>query len=223
MKIRNLFTGIMAAVSAAAIITAGASAYDLNTDLGTFWSTSITVPSAEFAELTTDSVITVTFTTDDSLADMEGHSYWVIKPMVNDAGWPLISGISELTPSEDGSSYVVEPGDTSVSFTIPADFVEPVQIAGIAFMGHGVTLGEITVSNDAAAEAPTDVAEEPAEVVDTPADVVDAPAEVVDTPADTETTAPSKGNPDTGVEGVAAAAAVAVLGASAMLISRKRK
>ena len=221
MKIRNLFTGIMAAVSAAAIITAGASAYDLNTDLGTFWSTSITVPSAEFAELTSDSVVTVTFTTDDSLADVEGHSYWVIKPMVNDAGWPLIAGISELTPSEDGSSYVVEPGDTSVSFTIPADFVEPVQIAGIAFMGHGVTLGDITVSNDAAAEAPVEAAEteEAAENTEAPADI----AENAETPAATEVTAPTKGNPDTGVEGVAAAAAVAVLGASAMVISRKRK
>lgn len=214
MKIRNLLTGIMAAVSAAAILAVGVSAYDLNTDLGTFWSTSITVPSAEFADLTADSVVTVTFTTDDSLADMEGHDYWVIKPMVNDAGWPLITGISELTPSEDGSSYVVEPGDTSISFTIPADFVEPVQIAGVAFMGHGVTLGEITVSNDAAVETPAEV---PAE---TPAET---PAEVPADTADTETTVPAKGNPDTGVEGVAAAAAVAVLGASAMVISRKRK
>lgn len=214
MKIRNLFTGIMAAVSAAAILAVGVSAYDLNTDLGTFWSTSITVPSSEFAELTADSVVTVTFTTDDSLADMEGHDYWVIKPMVNDAGWPLITGISELTPSEDGSSYVVEPGDTSISFTIPADFVEPVQIAGVAFMGHGVTLGEITVSNDAAVETPAEVpAETPAEVP------TEAPADT----ADTETTVPAKGNPDTGVEGVAAAAAAAVLGASAMVISRKRK
>ena len=208
MKIRNLFTGIMAAVSAAAILAVGVSAYDLNTDLGTFWSTSITVPSSEFAELTADSVVTVTFTTDDSLADVEGHSYWVIKPMVNDAGWPLITGISELTPSEDGSSYVVQPGDTSVSFTIPADFVEPVQIAGVAFMGHGVTLGEITVSNDA-----------PEAAEDTPTEVDEA----AETPAETEASVPTKGNPDTGVEGVAAAAAAAVLGASAMVISRKRK
>ena len=149
---------------------------------------------------------------------MEGHDYWVIKPMVNDAGWPLISGISELTPSEDGSSYVVEPGDTSISFTIPADFVEPVQIAGVAFMGHGVTLGDITVSNDAAVETPAEVpAETPAE---TPAEV---PTETPADTADTETTVPAKGNPDTGVEGVAAAAAAAVLGASAMVISRKRK
>lgn len=200
MKIRTLITGIMAAVSAAAILAVGASAYDLNTDLGTFWSASVTVPSAEFAEITADSVVTVTFTTDDSLADVDGHSYWVIKPMVNDAGWPLISGISQLPPSEDGSAYVVQPGDTSISFTIPADFVEPVQIAGVAFMGHGVTLDTITVSN------------EPAE----------APAESSG-PADTAAATPSAENPDTGVEGAAAAAAVAALGACAMTLSRKRK
>lgn len=75
-------------------------------------------------------------------------------------------------------------------------------------MGHGVTLGEITISNDAPAESPA----EAAEVTETPADT-----------ADTEATVPAKGNPDTGVEGVATAAAVAVLGASAMVISRKRK
>lgn len=206
MKIRNLLSGVMAAVSAAAILAVGASAYDLNTDLGTFWSASVTVPSAEFAELTADSVVTVTFTTDDSLADVDGHSYWVIKPMVNDAGWPLISGISQLPPSEDGSAYVVQPGDTTVSFTIPADFVEHVQIAGVAFMGHGVTLETITVSNDAPAAAET-----PAEA-----------DEAAETPA-AEEAAPANGNPDTGAAGMGAVAAAAVLGASAMLLSRKRK
>lgn len=201
MKIRSLITSVVAAVSAAAILTAGVSAYDLNKDLGTFWSASVTVPSSEFEGITTDSQITVTFTTDDSLADVDGHSYWVIKPMVNDAGWPLITGISEMPASEDGSAYVVEPGDTSVTFTIPADFIEPVQIAGIAFMGHGVKLETLTVSNDAPAETP----------------------EVADTPAETEPTVPANSNPNTGVEGVAAVAAVAALGASAMVISRKRK
>lgn len=208
MKIRNLFTGIAAAVSAAAILAVGASAYDLNTDLGTFWSTSITVPSAEFAELTSDSSVTVTFTTDDSLADMEGHSYWVIKPMVNDAGWPLINGISELTPSEDGSAYVVNPGDTSITFTIPEDFVEPVQIAGIAFMGHGVTLETITVSNDAPSAEPA------------PVETEEAPAENNEAVSNTQ---PVKGNPDTGIEGVSTAAALGLAGAAALIISRKRK
>lgn len=203
MKIRAILTSALAAVSAAAILTAGVSAYDLDKDLGTFWSASVTVPSSEFEGITTDSQITVTFTTDDSLADVDGHSYWVIKPMVNDAGWPLISGISEMPASEDGSAYVVEPGDTSVTFTIPADFIEPVQIAGVAFMGHGIKLETLTVNNDA-----------PADVVDTPADDASPAA---------ETPASAKGNPDTGVEGAFGAAALAAVSAAAVVLSKKRK
>ena len=200
MKIKNLFSGVIAAASAAAILTAGVSAYDLNKDMGMMWSASITVPSGEFAELAEKPYVTVTFTTDDSLADMDGHDYWVIKPMVNDSGWPLITGISELTPSEDGSSYSVNSGDTSVTFTIPADFTEAVQTAGIAFMGHGVTLGEITLSDEA------------------PAAAVTVPSSSTNTAVD------SKGNPDTGIEDIAVSAvAVAALSAAAVVISRKRK
>lgn len=208
MKIRKFFSGVITAVTAAALLTAGASAYDLNKDLGIMWSGSVTVPSSEFEALGDKPYVTVTFTTDDSLADMEGHSYWVIKPMVNDSGWPLITGISELTPSEDGSAYAVNPGDTSITFTVPSDFVEAVQNAGVAFMGHGVTLESITLS-DVAPEAPA--APAPAEP--------DAPAP--STPADN---APSKGSPDTGVESVAlSAAAAAALAGAVLAISKKKK
>lgn len=203
MKIRRFFSAVITACAAAAVLTAGASAYDLNKDLGLMWSASTTVPSSEFEGLGETPYVTVTFTTDDTLADMEGHSYWVIKPMVNDSGWPLITGISELTPSEDGSAYAVNPGDTSVTFTIPSDFVEAVQTAGIAFMGHGVTLESITLSD----QAPS------------------APA----APAETSSPAPAagadqKGNPDTGVEGIAVSAvAAAALAGTALVVSRKKK
>lgn len=196
MKLRKLLTGAAAAVCAAAILAVGASAYDLNTDLGTFWSASTTVPSAEFVGITGDSYITVTYTADQSLADMAGHEYWCIKPMINDSGWPLIDGIAELTPTEDGSAYDVDPASTSITFTIPEAHLEHVQIAGIAFMGHGITLETITISD----EAP-----------------------VTQAPAATDTAAPSKDSPDTGVEGIAAAAALGVIGAAAMAASRKRK
>lgn len=210
MKIRKILSGIITAVTAAAILTAGASAYDLNKDLGIMWSANITVPGSEFAELAEKPYITITFTTDDSLADMEGHSYWVIKPMINDSGWPLVAGIPELTPSEDGSSYSVNPGDTSVTFTIPADDVEHVQTAGLAFMGHGVTLGDITLSDQApAAPAVPAASAEPA-----------APAASAAPAANTD----SKGSPDTGVEDIAvSAAAVAALAGAALVISRKKK
>ncbi len=198
MKLRKLITGIAASVCAAAVLALGASAYDLNTDLSIFWSASKTVPGTEFIGVQDGAYITVTYSVDQSLADMAGHDYWCIKPMINDSGWPLVDGIAELIPSEDGSSYVIDPTTTSITFSIPEAHAEHVEIAGLAFMGHGITLETLTVSD----EAP---------VVETPA---------VDTSAPTDG---GKGNPDTGVEGAAAAAGIAALAAGAMAISRKRK
>ena len=148
MKIRKVLSVIAAAAVAVATFAVSASAYELNKDLKTGWSISTTIPGSEFAEITEDSVITLTYTADPSLADMPGHEYWVIKPMVNDTGWPLVENIKGLEPSEDGSSYVVPVDGTEVKFCVPADTIEHIKIAGIAFMGHGVTLGELTISND---------------------------------------------------------------------------
>ncbi len=199
MKLRKLFTGIAASLCAASLLAVAASAYDLNTDLNIFWSASKTVPGTEFIGAKDGGLyITVTYTADQSLADMEGHNYWCIKPMINDSGWPLVDGIAELTPTADGSAYDVDPEGTSITFTIPEAHAEHVEIAGLAFMGHGITLETLTVSDEApAAEAP-----------------------VVDTAAPTEG---NKGNPDTGVEGAAAAAAAASVAAGALILSRKRK
>lgn len=148
MKIRKIIATIAASVVALSAFAVCASAYELNKDLKTGWSISTTVPGSEFADLTADSVVTITYTADPSLADMPGHEYWVIKPMINDAGWPLVENITGLTPSEDGSSYVVDVDGTEIKFQFPADKIEHIQLAGLAFMGHGITLGEITYSND---------------------------------------------------------------------------
>ncbi len=64
----------------------------------------------------------------------------------------------------------------------------------------------------------------PAAADDTTADDTAAATADAEAPADdTATTAPSKGSPDTGVEGVAAAAGVAVVAAGAVVLSKKRK
>lgn len=148
MKKTKILSVIAAAAMSLSAFAVSASAYELNKDLKTGWSISTTIPGSEFAEVTENSVVTLTYTADPSLADMPGHEYWVIKPMVNDAGWPLIENIKGLEPSEDGSSYVVPVDGNEVKFSFPADKIEHIQIAGIAFMGHGVTLGELTISND---------------------------------------------------------------------------
>lgn len=195
MKKTKLFPIIAAAAVSTSFLTLNTCAYELNKDLKTGWSISTTVPASEFTELNENSVVTLTYTADPSIADMAGHEYWVIKPMVNDEGWPLIENIKGLEPSEDGSSYTVPVDGTEVKFSFPADEIEHIQTAGIAFMGHGVTLGEITISNDEVLSEAT---------------VVEA-----------VTTEETASNPNTGA---ALGGVVAVFtSAGVMLISRKRK
>ncbi len=198
------------AVSAAAAVSVTAGAYSINKDLGFGWSASTTISGSEFETVTPETNVTITFEVNQSLAEMEGHDYWCIKPMINDAGWPFINNLYGLTLSEAGDSYSIDPETTSISFNIPAEELEHIQVAGMAIMGHGIELLEMTFS-DEPVSAPVEAA--PAD--DTPA----APAEdtAVDTPVSGEST-----NPDTGVSGIAAAAGCAMIAAGALIYSRKR-
>lgn len=190
-------TSIMTAAAAVAAISITADAYSINKDLGFGWSASATISAEEFADITPDTTVTFTYNVNQDLASMEGHDYWCIKPMVNDAGWPFISTLNGAVLSEGGDSYVIEPDSSSMSFTIPADQLELLQNAGMAVMGHGIELLEMTFSDE-----PT------------------APAEAVTkgtAPADT-----TKGNPDTGVSGIAATASAAVIAAGVLFAARKK-
>ncbi len=198
MKFTKLFTIAASALAATAVLALNASAYELNQDLGIFWSANVTVPGSEFEGITEDSVITVTYTVDQSLADVEGQAYWCFKPMINDAGWPFIDGITQLVSSEDGSSYVIDPETSEINFSLPAQDIEHIQLAGIAIIGHGITLHDMTISEGGSADVP---------VVDTDAPVADG----------------DKASPETGIEGVAAIAGIAALSAGAMLASGKRR
>lgn len=216
MNIKRALLSILTGVTATALLAVSVSAYDLNKDLKTGWSISTTVPGSEFEEITETSVITITYTADPSIADMPGHDYWVIKPMINDTGWPLVAGITQLQPSDDGSSYVVPVDGTEIKFTLPASEIEHIQIAGLAFMGHGITLGTLTVSNDEPVPPDYTPAEEaPAE---------EAPAEEAPAAGDVDAaTDDDKTSPATGVEDITAFAGLAALAAGAAIIARKRK
>lgn len=227
---------IIASIAAAAAITTAASAYDINTDLGFGWSTSVTIGAEEFADVTTDTTVTITYNVNQGLASMEGQDYWCIKPMVNDAGWPFINNLNGAVLSEGGDSYVIEPDSTSMSFTIPAAELEHLQVAGMAIMGHGIELLEMTFADaPAAVETPTEVEDTSDDNADTSTDNTWTPADDADTSADdaaaaddtaaeapADTTAPAKGNPDTGVSGIAALAGAAIIAAGAMFISRRK-
>ena len=211
------FISVITAAAAVAAISATAGAYSINKDLGFGWSTSVTIGAEEFADVTPDTTVTITYNVNESLADMDGQNYWCIKPMVNDAGWPFISTLNGAVLSEGGDSYVIEMDSDSMSFTIPADQLELLQNAGMAVMGHGIELLEMTFS-DEPVEAPADSADN----VETPAEN-EAPAEdsaADETPA--EITAPTKGNPDTGVSGIAAVAGAAVIAAGVLFATRRK-
>ncbi len=218
---------VITAAAAVAAISATAGAYSINKDLGFGWSTSATIGAEKFANVTPDTTVTITYNVNESLADMDGQNYWCIKPMVNDAGWPFISTLNGAVLSEGGDSYTLEMDSDSMSFTIPADQLELLQTAGMAVMGHGIELLEMTFSDEPVA-APSDSAEnaetptEEPTASETPAETV-APsdsAENAGTPA--ETTAPTKGNPDTGVSGIAAVAGAAVIAAGVLFTTRRK-
>ncbi len=197
------FISSISAICAAAALAMTAGAYTIDSDMGFGWSANTTIAGSEFADVTTDTAVTITITVDKSLNDVEGQNYWCFKPMVNDSGWPFIDGLEGLTLTEAGDAYAVDMEATELTFTFPQDKLELVQNAGMAIMGHGITLNEMTFS--AAAPAPEAPAETPAE-----------------TPAES-TTEPSKGSPDTGVAGTAAVIGAGIAAAGAMFVFKKRK
>lgn len=220
---------VITAAAAVAAISATAGAYSINKDLGFGWSTSVTIGAEEFADVTPDTTVTITYNVNESLADMEGQDYWCIKPMVNDAGWPFISTLNGAVLSEGGDSYTLEMDSDSISFTIPADQLELLQTAGMAVMGHGIELLEMTFSDEpVAAPAETAAPSDSADNAETPTEEPTAgetvapsdSAENAGTPA--ETAAPTKGNPDTGVSGIAAVAGAAVIAAGVLFATRRK-
>lgn len=231
---KKLVSMTLAGAVALSTMAVSTLAYDINKDLGIGWSTSATISADEFADITADSVITITYTADAALADMEGHQYWAFKPMINDEGWPLISGISQLTPTEDSSAYVMEVDGTSVSFTIPEESIEHLQTAGMAIIGHGVTLGTMTISDEPVettaketeATEETQATEETETTTSEPTDETTAETNK-DTTEKTEavTTAAEndKPNTNTGVEGVAIFVGLATIATGAIIVSKKRK
>lgn len=213
MKKARLLTGIAVAATAAMAMTTMASAYDLGEkNLGKNWSLNIEVPASEFADVTADSYITITFT-----ADPAETEYWCIKPCVNDGGWIFIADAKYLAEGEDvgttiadaGDSFTIDSADvTSVTFKVPSGAVDLLKEGGMPIMGHSITLKELTISDEApAAPAPDDGGDE-----------TQAPDN-----GNTDVPTADKNTPDTGVEGVAIVAALAIVATGAVVVARKRK
>ena len=213
MKAKRFFAAASAAAIAVSAFSAAVCAYDIDKDLKTGWSISATVPAEEFEGATTDSVFTITVTPDASLADTPGHEYWSIKPMINDTGWPFIDTLVGPVLSEGKDAYTLTSDTTEVKFTIPAEELEHLQIAGMAIIGHGITLGSFSFSNDETLPAPQ--AEEPQAADPQLAQTTESSVD--------SSTASSGGNPSTGVSDIFAFGSVTLLSAAAMIAASKRK
>lgn len=201
MKNIKIFSAIAAAAASAVILTSTVCAYDFNNkNLGKNWSLNATVGASEFADLTADSYVTITFE-----ADQAEEEYWSIKPM--DSSWTFIDPNGEGGPelAEGKDAYPVEKEDTSITFKVPADFIDSIKEGGMIFIGHSITLKTLTISDEAPVTAAAPAANEAA------TGNVDAPAPTQD-----------KSNADTGVEGVAALAGIAAVAGAALVISKKR-
>ena len=205
MKNVKLFSAVAAAAASAVILTSTVCSYDFgDKNLGKNWSLNATVGASEFADLTADSYVTITFE-----ADQTEEEYWSIKPM--DSTWTFIDPNGEGGPAlaEGKDAYPVEKEATSITFKVPADFVDSIKEGGMIFIGHSITLKTLTISTEApVTEAPT---------TEAPANT-EAPAAAGNTSAPTQ----DKSNADTGVEGVAALAGIAAVACAALLISKKR-
>ena len=211
MKLKKIIAALTAACTVLSAAAVSAFAYDVNKDFKTGWSVNTTIPASEFAELTEDSVITITYTADGSLAEKADHSYWVIKPMINDSGWPFIKDIacgSGMMLAESGDSYSLDVEGTQAQFSVTGDSVEQLKTAGMALMGHGITLETLTVDNNAVLETGTADTEEKNEVTE---DNKTVPA------ADNNTEMPVTGNNS------AAAAAVIISAAAIAMAASKKK
>lgn len=147
---------VITAFAAAATLTVSASAYTIDKDLGTLWSyPGSQVGAEEFAGVTPDTLITITYEADKSLADVENHNYWCVKPMTrNEGGDYFIEGLEvydNLSLSDAKDSYNVDPDKTSFSFKLSEEDLTNLSYNVFIVMGHGVTLKELTFSNGTAA------------------------------------------------------------------------
>ena len=153
--------------------------------------------------------------------------------------WGVIDEELELETAATDKAIVAEKtGDLEYTLVCPVDdtncVVDDYSLVQIAVQEWSAGMSEITILGmnikDASGnllmswDANGNVTYNAAEAAEAPADV-ETPADTTDTEAPADTTAPAadKGSPDTGVEGVAAVAGLAVVAAGAVVLSKKRK
>ena len=209
MKLKRLIASTVAAALSVSAVAVSASAYDFGTKNRLAWDPEVLVPAEEFAELAEKPVITLTLETREM-----PDGYYCVKPCWDaENGWDFIMDETDTCPTmpEAKDSYTIEKDQTTLTFTVPERMIPTIQENGIHFLGYAVNLLTMTLSEEAAASAP---ANDPTD---------DNKAPEADAAGDTNQPTGDKNSPDTGVEGVAVVAGIAVIAAGAMVISKKRK
>ncbi|MCH5200908.1 MAG: NPXTG-anchored protein [Oscillospiraceae bacterium] len=196
MKKTRIFAALAATAVAATALTAAVSAYNFNDfDLGISWSNNAIIPAEEFASLTADSTITFTFETDSFEKE-----YWCFKPTValpeEQGGWTWILEYAEASD-----------GDYSALINGGGDAFEAAEKTSVSFK---VPAGAV------------DPLKEYGMAVLGHSVILKEMTISAGTPAG-GSAGGDKGSPETGVEGVAVVAGVALLASAAVVISRKRK
>lgn len=209
MKLKKLIASTVAAALSVSAVAVSASAYEFGTKNRLAWDPEVLVPAEEFAELAEKPVITLTLETREM-----PDGYYCVKPCWDaENGWDFIMDETDNCPAmpDAKDSYTIEKDQTTLTFTVPERMIPTIKENGIHFLGYAVNLLTMTLS----AEVPG------APAASDPATSDQAP----ETSAAGDTNEPTndKNSPDTGVEGVAVVAGIAVIAAGAIVISKKRK
>lgn len=214
MKLKKTVSILSAALAVCALwapafaetITMADAGYGVNGGKS-FFPDGITAYSSTLGDLS-DECDSIDFTI--SAADLGGRDDLCFQVYVAAGDWSLWANGGE-TPaiSEAGTEYSFSLNVDEIADANGRDLV----ICDIGFQILSATPGDVDVTYTVSYSENGSAANKPAETVAAPA----APAD------DTEKPANDKGSPDTGAEDVAVFAGIAIVSASAILISRKRK
>ena len=234
MKIKKILASAAAVALTVSVMSANAFAADNlisgDLNLGKGWGGEF-IDAGKFTDVKEGDVVTVEYIINNE------DEYHLVQIANGCDGWPILACSTkainnqpddEFKNQDDG--FAVVSVDGSVSYTLNADDVVSLQIFGMVIRGYDITVKSVTVGAPVAVEttvpeAVTDVSEN---VDSTAADTAAAETSAVTTISNlagdvTAAESNDKNNADTGAEGVAAVAGIAVIAALGIIIAKKNK
>lgn len=231
MKFKKLVASTVAAVLSVSAVAVTASAYDIPASKQILDWVAVNIPAEEFADLSADNP----YITIEVAKDINPDGYHCVKPILNDWTPMFEESMTKFasrfakSPNFNDSSYSVASGDdetdeankfeySKVTFEVPASMIDTVKAEGMSIAGKGAKATKIYV----ATEKPTVFYDVDGNVLTDGASSTPS-GDNNSTAGDVNQTTGDKNSPDTGVEGVAVVAGIAVIAAGAIVISKKRK